>query len=126
MAIIADLNHFKVNCEVAEMYASRVRVGNTVRVRVNNLDFKGVVSNVEPIAKNGLTAFSVQLENDTLAQFRSGLRADIYVDDGVRKNVKRIKNGSFFKEPGMYSLYVRVCARNIGAASLCFLAIYRQ
>ena len=107
VAIIADLNHFKVDCEVAEMYASRVRVGNAVRVRVNSKDFTGVVSNVEPTARNGLTAFSVQLENDTLAQFRSGLRADVYVYDGVSKNVKRIKNGSFFKEPGLYTLYVR-------------------
>ena len=106
VAIIADLNHFKVDCEVAEMYASRVRVGNDVRVRVNSKDFTGVVSNVEPTAKNGLTAFSVQLGNDTLAQFRSGLRADVYVYDGVSKNVKRIKNGSFFKEPGLYTLYV--------------------
>ena len=107
VAVIADLNRFKVDCEVAEMYAGRVRVGNAARVRVNSKDFTGVVSNVEPTAKNGLTAFSVQLESDTLAQFRSGLRADIYVYNGVSKNVKRIKNGSFFKEPGLYILYVR-------------------
>lgn len=107
VAVIADLNRFKVDCEVAEMYAGRVRVGNTVRVRVNNQDLGGMVSNVEPTAKNGVTAFSVQLESDTLAQFRSGLRADIYVYNGVSKNVKRIKNGTFFKDPGYYTLYVR-------------------
>lgn len=107
VAVIADLNRFKVDCEVAEMYAGRVRVGNTVRVRVNNQDFGGMVSNVEPTAKNGVTAFSVQLESDTLAQFRSGLRADIYVYNGVSRNVKRIKNGTFFKDPGYYTLYVR-------------------
>ena len=89
------------------MYASRVRVGNVARVRVNSKDFNGIVSNVEPTAKNGVTAFSVQLENDTVMQFRSGLRADIYVYNGVSKNVKRIKNGTFFKDPGHYTLYVR-------------------
>lgn len=131
VAIIADLNHFKVDCEVAEMYASRVRVGNVVRVRVNSQDLAGVVSNVEPTAKNGLTAFSVQLENDTLAQFRSGLRADIYVYDGVSKNVKRIKNGSFFKEPGQYSLYVRrgneLVRRNVylGASNYDYVEVER-
>lgn len=131
VAIIADMNHFKVDCEVAEMYASRVRVGNAVRVRVNSKDFAGVVSNVEPTAKNGLTAFSVQLENDTLAQFRSGLRADIYVYDGVNKNVKRIKNGSFFKEPGLYTLYVRrdneLVRRNVylGASNYDYVEVER-
>lgn len=129
MAIIADLKHFKADCEVAEMYASRVRVGNVARVRVNNKDFSGVVSNVEPTAKNGVTAFSVQLENDTVAQFRSGLRADIYVYNGVSKNVKRIKNGSFFKEPGHYTLYVRCgnesVARNVqlGASNYDYVEV---
>lgn len=129
VAIIADLEHFKADCEVAEMYASRVRVGNVARVRVNNKDFKGVVSNVEPTAKNGVTAFSVQLENDTVAQFRSGLRADIYVYNGVSKNVRRIKNGSFFKDAGHYTLYVRrdgeIVARNVqlGASNYDYVEV---
>lgn len=107
VAIIADLKHFKVDGEIAEMYASRVKVGNSARVRVNNIEYKGVVSNVEPTAKNGMTAFSVQLDNNTDTQFRSGLRADVYASTGVCNSVKRIKNGSFFKEPGIYMLYVR-------------------
>lgn len=129
VAIIADLEHFKADCEVAEMYAGRVRVGNVARVRVNNKDFKGVVSNVEPTAKNGFTAFSVQLENDTVAQFRSGLRADIYVYNGVSKNVRRIKNGSFFKDSGHYTLYVRrgseIVARNVqlGASNYDYIEV---
>ncbi len=107
VAIVADLKHFKVDCEVAEMYASRVKVGNKARVRVNNKDFNGVVNNVEPTARNGVAVFSVQLENDTTVQLRSGLRADVYVYNGLSKNVKRIKNASFFKDPGNYLLYVR-------------------
>lgn len=131
VAVIADLNRFKVDCEVAEMYAGRVRVGNTVRVRVNNQDFGGIVSNVEPTAKNGVTAFSVQLESDTLAQFRSGLRADIYVYNGVSRNVKRIKNGTFFKDPGYYTLYVRcgdeLVLRNVqlGASNYDYIEVER-
>lgn len=107
VAIVADLKHFKVDCEVAEMYASRVKVGNKARVRVNNKDFNGVVNNVEPTARNGVAVFSVQLENDTTVQLRSGLRADVYVYNGLSKKVKRIKNASFFKDPGNYLLYVR-------------------
>lgn len=107
VAIIADLKHFKIDGEIAEMYANRVKVGNPARVRVNNIEYTGVVSNVEPTAKNGMTGFSVQLDIDADERFRSGLRADVYVSDGVSKNVRRIKNGSFFKEPGIYMLYVR-------------------
>ena len=117
VAIIADLKHFKVECEIAELYASRIGVGNKTRVRVSNQDYEGVVSNIEPTAKNGMTAFSVQLENDTIKSFRSGLRADVYVCNGVSNGVMRLKNSSFFKDPGKYVLYVRdgdeLVARNV-------------
>lgn len=107
VAIIADLKHFKINGEVAEAYANRVKVGNDVRVRINGKDYEGLVSNIEPTAKNGVAGFSVQLENDSLAQFRPGLKTDVYISDGVKENAKRIKNASFYKEPGTYMLYVR-------------------
>lgn len=129
VAIVADLKHFKVDCEVAEMYAGRVDVGCKARVRVNNQDFGGVVSNVEPTSQNGVTAFSVQLENDKEVQFRSGLRADVYVYNGMSNNVKRIKNGLFFKDPGQYILYVRrgdeLIARNVylGASNYDYIEV---
>lgn len=107
VAIIADLKHFKINGEVAEAYANRVNVGNDVRVRINGKDYEGLVSNIEPTAKNGVAGFSVQLDNDSLAQFRPGLKTDVYISDGVKENAKRIKNASFYKEPGTYMLYVR-------------------
>lgn len=107
VAIIADLKHFKVKGEVAEAYSARVKVGSEAKMRINGKDFKGVVSNIEPTAKNGVTQFIVQLENDSLPTFRPGLKTDVYISDGVKENVKRIKNGSFYKEPGTYMLYVR-------------------
>lgn len=107
VAIIADLKHFKINGEVAEAYANRVKVGNDVRMRINGKDYEGLVSNIEPTAKNGVAGFSVQLENDSLAQFRPGLKTDVYISDGVKENAMRIKNASFYKEPGTYMLYVR-------------------
>ncbi len=107
VAIIADLKHYKINGEVSEMYANRVRVGNGVRVRINGNDYNGLVSNIEPTAKNGVAGFSVQLDNDSLALFRPGLKTDVYISDGVKENAMRIRNASFYKEPGSYMLYVR-------------------
>ncbi len=107
VAIIADLKHFKINGEVSEMYANRVRVGNGVRVRINGNDYNGLVSNLEPTAKNGVAGFSVQLDNDSLTLFRPGLKTDVYISDGVKENAMRIRNASFYKEPGTYMLYVR-------------------
>ena len=129
VAIIADLKHFKVECEIAESYASRVHVGDKASIRVNNVAYSGVVSNIEPVAKNGVTAFSIQFENDSVSHFRSGLRADVYVYNGVSRNVKRIKNDSFFKDPGVYVMYVRngneLVARNVelGASNYNYIEV---
>lgn len=129
IAIIADLKHFKVECEIAESYASRVHVGDKASIRVNNVAYSGVVSNIEPVAKNGVTAFSIQFENDSVSHFRSGLRADVYVYNGVSRNVKRIKNDSFFKDPGVYVMYVRngneLVARNVelGASNYNYIEV---
>lgn len=107
VAIIADLEHVKVDGRVSENYASRVRVGNKAKVIVNNHEYEGVVSHIEPTASNGVNAFSVQLENDTLSLLRPGLNAEIYIADGLSQNVKRIANASFFTDPGKYTVYVR-------------------
>ena len=107
VAIIADLKHFKINGEVAEAYVNRVKVANDVRVRINGKDYEGLVSNIEPTAKNGVASFSVQLDNDSLTLFRPGLKTDVYISDGVKENAMRIRNASFYKEPGTYMLYVR-------------------
>ena len=42
-----------------------------------------------------------------MAQYRPGLKTDVYISDGVKENAMRIKNASFYKEPGTYMLYVR-------------------
>lgn len=107
VAVIADIDHVKVEGLVSEIYASQVRVGNTARVKVNGKTFSGVVSHIAPTASNGVTPFSVQLENDTLSQLRPGLNADVYIANGVSQGVMRITNSSFFSQPGTYFLYVR-------------------
>ena len=106
VAIISDLSHFKIDCEIADSYGDHVSVGNKVVVRISNTNMEGNVSSVTPLSKNGVINFTVQLKNDSSSQLRSGLKTDVYVINSVKDDVMRIANSSYYVGPGNYNLFV--------------------
>lgn len=107
VAVIADLGHYRVDGEVAESHALSVVIGAPVSVRVGKLLMPGRVSAVEPTSRNGIIGFTVTLDNDSAAGLRAGLKPDVYVSRGLKSDVVRIANGSYYTKPGPYDLYVR-------------------
>lgn len=107
VAVIADLGHYRVDGEVAEGYASSVAIGAPVSVRVGKQMMAGRVSAVEPTSRNGVIGFTVTLDNDSAAGLRAGVKPDVYVSRGIKSDVLRIANGSYYTKPGLYTMYVR-------------------
>ena len=106
VAVISDLSHFKVNCEIADSYGGHVSIGGSVIVKVGNKQLDGMVSNVTPLSQNGVVDFTVQLKQDADPSLRSGLKTDVYVLSSVKENVMRIANGSYYMNTGDYDLFV--------------------
>ncbi len=106
VAVISDLNHFKVEAEIADSYGDRVAAGSKAIVRIGNDQLVGMVSSVTPLSKNGVISFSVQLEEDNHRRLRSGLKTDVYVMNAVKDDVLRLANASYYVGPGEYSLFV--------------------
>jgi len=106
VAVISDLSHFKVDCEIADSYGDRVSAGGKVIVKVGNQKLEGSVSSVTPLSKNGVIDFTVQLKDDSNSQLRSGLKTDVYVMTSVKAGVLRIANGPFYTGPGAYRIFV--------------------
>jgi ABC transporter, permease protein len=106
IAIISDLTHFKVDGEIADSYGDRVTVGSDAVVRIGKERLSGKVSNVTPLSRNGVIAFTVQLDDDSYSRLRSGLKTDVYVMCDVIEDVTRVTNGSFYTGPGEYELFV--------------------
>ena len=107
VAIISDLDHFKVDCEIADSYGDRVHVGARAIVKVGSDTLPGMISNVTPMSRNGVIAFSVQLDDDANKRLRSGLKTDVYVMSNVMDDVMRIPNASYYTGPGAYELWVQ-------------------
>lgn len=106
VAILSDLSHFKVQCEIADTYGDRVAVGGRAIVKIGSTRLDGTVSSVTPLSKNGVISFIVQLKDDKNSRLRSGLKADVYVMNAVKENVLRIANGSYYQGEGEYDLFV--------------------
>lgn len=106
VAAVADLGHFKVEGEVADSHAKSIAPGARATVRIGHTDLEGTVSAVAPASASGVVSFTISLDCDSLADLRPGLRPDIYVHNGMKADVVRIPNGSFYRGPGNYDLYV--------------------
>lgn len=106
VAIISDLSHFKIEGEIADSYGDRIAAGSKAIVKIGKMELPGMVSSLTPMSKNGVLAFTVQLEDDDNSRLRSGLKTDIHVMTSVREDVIRISNGPYYTGPGYYDLFV--------------------
>ena len=107
VAVISDLSHFKVECEIAVTYGDRVAAGGRAIVKIGNEKLEGIVSSVTPLSKNGVISFTVQLVEDNNKRLRSGLKTDVYVMNAVKEDVMRIANASYYVGRGEYELFVQ-------------------
>ena len=107
IAIISDLSHFKGEGEIADTYGDRVAAGGKAIVKIGSEKLEGVVSSVTPLSKNGVIAFTVQLQDDSNRRLRSGLKTDVYVMNAVKEDVLRLANASYYVGRGEYDLFVR-------------------
>lgn len=106
VAVVSDLGHYKVAAEIADSYRQSVATGNKANVRIGGKVFGGRVTTVSPTSVNGQIAFTVALDCDSTSELKAGMRPDVFVSRGLREGVLRIANGSYYKTPGEYSLYV--------------------
>ncbi len=106
VAVVSDLSHFRVDADIADSYGERVRVGTPVKVRVGRDMLPGTVASVTPLSRNGVISSTVSLENDDYARLRSGLKTDVYVMCDIRDDILRIRNGSYYKGPNAYEMFV--------------------
>ncbi len=106
LAVVSDLEHFKVEAEIADSYAGKVSPGARAVIEIGREKIEGTVGNIVPSVDNGLIRFIVYPDKDDSPVLRSGLEADVYVVDSVKEDVMTIANRLYYKGPGSYGLWV--------------------
>lgn len=106
VAVVSDLTAFTIDGDVPEANSERVKPGASVLVRVGKLELQGMVENITPQSNAGAVGLRVSLDNPRVEGLRSGLRADLFISYGYKDDVLRLSQGSFFKGPGDYQMFV--------------------
>lgn len=106
LAILSDLNHFKISAQIAESNADKLALGAEVNIRVGKQLMHGKIGTITPQSNNGIVSFTVLLDNDSDPHLQSGRRAEINVLFDIRENATRIPNGTYYHGPGSYIFFV--------------------
>lgn len=107
LVTVADLSRYQVKASVADSYSDRVRQGAKAIVKTGETTaWEGVVNHVIPTSKDGTIDFTVQLKKVQDVALRSGLKVDVHVVYGLKDDVLRIANESYYLGPGTYKLFV--------------------
>lgn len=131
VATVADLGHYRVDAQVAESYASEIKAGSRVWLKISRQTLEGLVGAVSPTAHSGMLDVRVTILNDSASVLRPGVKADVKISNGLRADVVRVPNMNFYSGPGSYQLYVRrpdageIERRNVqlGAAGYDFVEV---
>lgn len=106
LAVVSDLEHFRISGELPEGEVDKVGAGSAVDIKLGNTRLRGRVSHVIPQATNGMVSFMVLLDNDSDSRLRSGMKVELNVVCGLKEGVTRIANGPYFHGQGNYTLFV--------------------
>lgn len=106
LAVLSDLNHFKILAKMPESNVDKLSLGSEVNVRVGKKALTGRIGTITPQSNNGVVSFTVLLNNDSDERLRSGVRAEINVLYDIKEGVVRMPNGSYYHGPGQYILFV--------------------
>lgn len=106
LAVISDLNAYRVDAEVSDSYGDKVKSGNKVEIKMGNDKINGKVLNVTPAVSEGLIKFAVELDDRNHQGLRSGLQVDVFVIHSVKDDALRLPNRTFYMGKGDYELWV--------------------
>lgn len=107
LAVVADLDHYKVESSAPEMYARVLTAGAPVSVKVGGTTLAGTVGSVAPTSTDSRLTFTVALANDSAAVLRHGQRPEVYVHTDLIPDVVRIPCPAYYTTPGQYDVYIR-------------------
>jgi HlyD family secretion protein len=96
LARVADLSSFRVRATISDSYADQLHQGDSVVVRINDIDLRGAVASISPAVEKGVVTFYAQLNNPHHPALRPNLRADVFVVTKAHHRVLRVKNGPYY------------------------------
>ncbi len=107
IATVSDLSRFKIDAEVSDLQAEKLRMGASALIRSGSEEYTGTVTNITPSATGGVVKFTITLDDTVGQRLRSGSNAEVFVRHGILDNVVRLPNSLIFGSGrGSYDVWV--------------------
>ena len=103
---MADLESFRVEASCSDRYASLVKVGMPVKVRINQSNLPGTIVSILPAVENNTLEFVVALEEANHKELRPSMRVEVFIISDRKEQVLRVKNGPVFTGAVQQPLFV--------------------
>ncbi len=106
LAIVSDLNDYKIKGELTDSYSDKISPGNGVEFKLAGERLSGIVGNIAPSVDAGIIHFTVTIDKSDHEKLRSGLQVDLQIVNSIREDVLRLDNYSYYIGAGDYELWV--------------------
>jgi HlyD family secretion protein len=106
IARIADLNSFRVDAKISDVYAAKLTVGMPAKVKIDEQYLQGTIANILPTIKDGVMTLQIGLEEKTSRALRANLRVDVFLVTDHKDRTLRIQRGPFVNGEGNHPVFV--------------------
>lgn len=106
LAKVADLGSFRVEGSCTDVYADVVKPGLGAIVKINDVQLRGMITQVKPAVKDGVIGFTIQLDNARSESLRPNMKVEVYVVTSKSARTLRVANGPAFTGKRKQYVYV--------------------
>ncbi|MDF1574856.1 MAG: HlyD family efflux transporter periplasmic adaptor subunit [Bacteroidales bacterium] len=103
---MSDLTNFKIQGKVDDDYSEQIKTGTRVYVELDNEKLTGVVGTVNPVIRDRMIEFDVNLRESNHYKLRPNLNVSLEVVIAERDSVLRIHNGPALSRGEEQQVYV--------------------
>lgn len=103
---MSDLTNFKIQGKVDDDYSELVKTGTKVYVGLDNENLPGVIGSVNPVIRDRMIEFDVNLQESNHFKLRPNLTVDLNIVRAERDSVLRISNGPAIGRGREHQVYV--------------------
>lgn len=106
LARLADLGSFRVTGTISDTYADQLKLGMAAVVKINDVQLRGTLTNIEPSVQNNALSFELELVEPSNALLRPRLHVEVFIITAARTNIIRVANGPAFKGAQVQDIFI--------------------
>jgi HlyD family secretion protein len=106
IARIADLSSYKLKGTISNSWAGRIVTGQKVDIRHQDKKLDGTIENIMPAVSQGMMECQIRIDSGNMTNLRPAQQLEIRVIISGKKNVRRLPNGTYYKDRGYKEMYV--------------------